>query len=63
MGYDCSVTNKKGCNYCMAYKAFYASADLELRINNETKGIDFYHRDCRNFKIDINYCPICGKKL
>jgi hypothetical protein len=71
MVYDCSVTNRKGCNYCLRRKNLINDdSDTTIFINdNDCNGnayldirdiIEEYYYDK---KISVNYCPICGKKL
>lgn len=63
MGYDCSVTNRKGCNYCIRYKPFYSTDIDRFHIDDDFKRIDVFQSERVNISIEINYCPICGKKL
>jgi len=68
---DCSVTKRKGCNYCLRGKEFHDSSMLSVSINdddckgnaelifriNDKDSVDILNR------VKINYCPICGKDL
>jgi glutaredoxin len=70
MSYDCSVTNRKGCNYCLKMKELIDDNNADIFIDDNdcngnahlTIGVileEYYY----NKKMPINYCPICGKKL
>ena len=72
MSYDCSITKRKGCNYCVRGKSLpykdglsaYVNDDdcngkAEIVVRNSIDGIRVTAINC----IKINYCPICGKKL
>ena len=64
MGYDCSITNRKGCNYCLREKPIY-KLDNKLQIIDEMKTL-FVGKEDNTYGIyfdNINYCPICGRKL
>ncbi|NFH01335.1 hypothetical protein FC831_13790 [Clostridium botulinum] len=63
MGYDCSITNRKGCNYCIRGKAIpFVLNDEDWTIDDERKVLESTE-DMIYKQIKINYCPICGKKL
>lgn len=64
MRYDCSITNRKGCNYCLKLKIINNDNDNTFNIFDEDKVLKIYDKNkCEISKIQINYCPICGKKL
>lgn len=63
MGYDCSVTDRKGCNYCLRYKAFCETEIDRFHIDDDSKTLDVHSCEGDIIGIEINYCPICGKKL
>lgn len=64
MGYDCSIKDRRGCNYCNRGKQipettggnrwYLNDVKNELQADNDNASIE---------TIKINYCPICGKKL
>jgi len=64
-GYDCSVSKRKGCNYCLRNKTIKTIAETSktfTQISIEKGHIVI--ADVFGIKdIEINYCPICGKKL
>lgn len=66
MEYDCSVTNRKGCNYCNSSKSLHYDKDgviSEIYIESD-KTLSVTHPLPEfSVNIKINYCPICGKKL
>lgn len=70
MGYDYSVTKRKGCNYCVRGKKLYNKVELTVEINDDdcngnaellirlnTESYVAYEL------VKICYCPICGKEL
>jgi hypothetical protein len=64
---DCSVTKRKGCNYCLRSKDF-GQYNFGISINDEYKTLKVeYDRSeisAHDYEVvDINYCPICGKEL
>lgn len=70
MNYDCSVTNRKGCNYCLKKKELIDDTNADIFIDDSDCNSNAYltisvileeYYYGRN--IPINYCPICGKKL
>jgi hypothetical protein len=65
MGYDCSVTKRKGCNYCLRLKKI--PSNFNVHIDDESKEIKLHLIDEEGFGLigyfDINYCPICGREL
>lgn len=64
---DCSVTKRKGCNYCLRRKNITSKTSYDdITINDEEKVlyVDFEFDDIiKTVEIEINYCPICGKEL
>lgn len=66
---DCSITNRKGCNYCLRSKDIPSyNSHFGLHINDEDKSIEICFNDVDSgisteVIIDINYCPLCGRKL
>ena len=64
---DCSVTKRKGCNYCLRSKNIASKTSYDdITINDEEKVlyVDFEFDDIiKTVEIEINYCPICGKEL
>lgn len=61
---DCSVTKRKGCNYCLRGKKIHNENFGKAIINDEHKTIEIIIADdLYNLEIIINYCPICGKEL
>jgi len=70
MPYDCSVTKRKGCNYCLRGKELSRS-DSELSVwidDNDCNGnarmrLKIDGIGSIDKSIHISYCPICGKKL
>ena len=70
MPYDCSITKRKGCNYCVRGKELSENNNLSFWINdNDCKGNarikirTVAGVNSMNEHININYCPICGKEL
>lgn len=70
MNYDCSVTNRKGCNYCLKTKELIDDNNADIFIDdsdcngNAYLTIGVILEECYyDKKIPISYCPICGKKL
>ena len=61
---DCSITNRKGCNYCMRNKTINTSGD-DFSITKDKKDKRYFISTggVHSFIMDITYCPICGKKL
>lgn len=67
MGYDCSITNRKGCNYCMRRKDIDChkfaividDEDKTLTVSYDNSEISGHDEE----DFSINYCPICGRKL
>lgn len=60
--YDCSVSSRKGCNYCNARKPLPLDAEFV------SFGIDGSYLSFKNNgrvvkAVEINYCPVCGKKI
>lgn len=64
MGYDCSITKRQGCNYCLRGKQvpltkggnrwYINDCKRELVADNDNIAVE---------SIKINYCPICGREL
>jgi hypothetical protein len=66
MGYDCSITNRRGCNYCRCGKQVpNTSSENGLRwyINDSQNELQADNTDITVHRIKIFYCPICGLKL
>jgi len=65
MEYDCSVTKRKGCNYCLKFKK--VPSDFNIHIDDESKEVKIHLIDIEGDDIvgyfNINYCPVCGKEL
>jgi hypothetical protein len=64
---DCSITKRKGCNYCLRGKTIDAY-NFSFSINDEEKALEVSYDRSEiashdSGYIDINYCPICGKEL
>jgi len=66
---DCSVTKRKGCNYCLRSKDIIQNSNVfSLNIDDSQNVLVIEYND-ENFGIRsenitcINYCPICGKEL
>lgn len=53
MPYDTLITKRKSCNYCIRIKQVPTESGLRWYIN-DSKCLE---------RIEINYCPICGKDL
>lgn len=66
MKYDCSITKRKGCNYCLRRKTVMGS-EIGFAIDDEKKIIEIFYDDANGHTgsehFEINYCPICGKYL
>lgn len=64
MDYDCSITKRKGCNYCGRGKQIpLTTGGKRWYINEYKKELLADGEAIRELTIKINYCPICGKKL
>jgi hypothetical protein len=73
MGYDCSVTKRKGCNYCLKGKTIKLNEEslYEIQIDDNdckkkaTLEVEYLTQyfDSTPEKFEINYCPICGREL
>lgn len=71
MDYDCSVSKRKGCNYCNRNKSLFIDKKLnnpnlkEVYIENDGNLaiVPYLSEDTETVQIKINYCPMCGKKL
>ena len=63
---DCSVTKRKGCNYCSRGKNIFGGLNGFIQINDEectmTIKVGEFPRTM-SIITNINYCPICGKEL
>ena len=62
MDFDCSVTDRKGCNYCLAGKQVPETMG-RWNIYSDTKELQETDDNSLLESIKINYCPICGRKL
>ena len=66
---DCSVTKRKGCNYCLRGKAIKEDNawmlinDDDCNGNAEVQFSIVAEHGTINERVKINYCPICGKDL
>jgi hypothetical protein len=73
---DCSVTKRKGCNYCLRSKSvIHQNNNFSLTIDDERNVLEINYNglivefDGESHEINdsvttcINYCPICGKEL
>jgi hypothetical protein len=58
LSYDCSVTNRKGCNYCLRGKEI-GGTRFGIKIVNKNLELTYDESD----ELEINYCFICGRKL
>lgn len=64
MGLDCSITNRRGCNYCMRGKVININGDsFSITEEKEDERYFLSTEGTHFFTMDIRYCPICGKKL
>ena len=64
MGYDCSITKRKGCNYCIRGKQIPFTIGKNRWYINESKNeLQADNDEVSVETIKINYCPICGKEL
>lgn len=64
MGYDCSLTNRKGCNYCTKGKQIpLTTGENRWYINDSKKELVADNENIAVESIKINYCIVCGKKL
>jgi hypothetical protein len=64
MGLDCSITNRRGCNYCIRGKVINTSGDgFSITEEKEDKRYFLSTEGSHFFTMDIRYCPICGRKL
>jgi hypothetical protein len=63
--YDCSIKEKKGCNYCLRRKDIFAKdSNCSITVFGEEKGMRIYDsQDEIIGDIQIRYCPVCGRKL
>jgi hypothetical protein len=66
MGYDCSITKRQGCNYCLKMKTIIDS-EIGFTINDVKKELIIFFDNGDGYttseQFKINYCPICGKKF
>lgn len=65
MGYDCSITKRQGCNYCLKGKEIpNIKNKMHLYISDCNKQIQVDSDDLLCIEsINIFYCPVCGKKF
>ena len=62
--FDCSVHDRRGCNYCMRMKTINTSGDSFTITVDEKENRSFLSTNGAHFfTMDIRYCPICGRKL
>jgi len=62
MGYDCSITKRKGCNYCIRSKEIpFTTGDFRWYIDDSKNELQADEISIGTIK--INYCPICGRDL
>lgn len=63
MDYDCSISKRKGCNYCLRNKTINTNGD-EFGIFKDDDGIYKLCTEGNHFLImKSNYCPVCGREL
>ena len=64
MSYDCSITKRKGCNYCQRGKQLpNTTGETRWYVNNFKDELQADDGEISVITIKINYCPICGIKL
>ena len=63
MGLDCSITNRKGCNYCGRGKVINTNGTDFIIKHGDEYFIETISVYGNYHSMDISYCPICGKKL
>lgn len=68
MGLDCSIEEKKGCNYCGRNKVINTFGDdfqicHNTEFDNDEHWIQTIDFEVNYYILHIRYCPICGKKL
>ncbi|MEY8001563.1 hypothetical protein AB8U03_15445 [Clostridium sp. Mt-5] len=63
--YDCSIKERRGCNYCLRRKTIYTKdGDSSATILEEENIMRLYdYQEEVIGDIPIRYCPICGRKL
>lgn len=63
--FDCSVTERKGCNYCLRSKSFSTNGvDFFSITDDKENNRTFLSTDGKHFLVvDIMYCPVCGRKF
>ena len=60
MGYDCSVTKRRGCNYCLRSKNIeghcfsFVISDRNIEMEYDNSEIAAHNSE----EFEINYCPI-----
>jgi hypothetical protein len=63
-GYDCSINERKSCNYCARGKQIpYTIGENRWYINTAKNELQADNENISIEAIKIRYCPICGKKL
>lgn len=65
MKYDCSITKRRGCNYCLREKILKNESNFNayFTIFDEEKYISYSDGVIAHGYFEIKYCPICGKEL
>ncbi len=64
MGYDCSITKRKGCNYCIRGKQIpFTTGENRWYINECKNELQADSNEISIETIKINYCPLCGREL
>ena len=59
---DCSITKRKGCNYCLRGKDLSKCDSHYIKINDSVQMMEIMMSG--NIEsIVIHYCPICGKRF
>lgn len=64
---DYSVTKRKGCNYCTIQKSFgQYKFDVWIKNDDNKMVVEYDNSELSSHgeeEIEINYCPMCGRKL
>lgn len=61
--YDCSISDRKGCNYCKGKKPIIDLLDsLYIKIHKDNKSMEIGTFEFTEY-IGIKVCPMCGKEL
>lgn len=64
MSFDCSVTKRKGCNYCLRAKNVYdENKENVIFVIEEKNRLGYINNYGEVQAFEINYCPVCGKEL